>query len=139
MKALLAWSIYSLLDYKNKEKNKDKGITMDVLKGINLAVRFLLELCMLAAVGYWGFQTQSGWGMKLILGIGLPLLIAVVWGLFVAPKAIYPLSGVPHMVLALILLGSGAVALFASGKPTLGWVYAITLIVNQVLLIIWKQ
>lgn len=112
---------------------------MDVLKGINLAVRFLLELCMLAAVGYWGFETQSGWAMKLILGIGLPLLIAVIWGLFVAPRAIYPLSGIPNLVLALILLGSGAVALFASGNSTLGWVYAITLIVNQVLLVVWKQ
>lgn len=112
---------------------------MDVLKGINLAVRFLLELCMLAAVGYWGFKTQSGWGMKLMLGIGLPVLIAVVWGLFVAPRAIYPLSGIPHLVLALILLGSGVVALFASGNPTLGWVYALILVVNQVLLILWKQ
>jgi hypothetical protein len=112
---------------------------MDVPKGINLAVRFLLELCMLAAVGYWGFKTQSGWGMRLMLGIGLPLLIAVVWGLFVAPRAVYPLSGLPHLVLALILLGLGAVALFASGHPTLGWVYAIILIVNQLLMILWKQ
>ena len=117
----------------------DKGITMDVLKGINLVVRFLLELCMLAAVGYWGFKTQSGWGMKLILGIALPLLIAAGWGLFVAPRAIYPLRGIPHLVLALILLGSGAVALFASGNPTLGWVYAIILIINQVLLVMWKH
>jgi hypothetical protein len=126
-----------LLEYN--KKNKNKGITMDALKGINLAVRFLLELCMLAAVGYWGFKSQSGWGMKLMLGIGLPLLIAMIWGLFVAPKAIYPLSGIPHLLLALILLGSGAVALFASGNPTLGWVYTIILIVNQVLLILWKQ
>lgn len=112
---------------------------MDVLKGINLAVRFLLELCMLAAVGFWGFKTQSGWGMKLMLGIGLSLLIAGVWGLFVAPRAIYRLSGIPHLLLALILLSSGAVALFASGHPTLGWVYAIILIVNQVLLVLWNQ
>ena len=94
---------------------------------------------MLAAVGYWGFKTQSGWWMKLTLGIGLPILIAVVWGLFVAPRAMYPLRGIPHLVLALILLGSGAVALFASGIPTLGWIYAITLVVNQVLLVLWKQ
>jgi hypothetical protein len=112
---------------------------MNVLKGINLAVRFLLELCMLAAVGYWGFKTQSGWGMRLMLGVGLPLLIAVIWGLFVAPRAIYPLRGIPHLVLSLILLSSGALALFASGHPTLGWVYTIILIVNQVLLILWKQ
>ena len=112
---------------------------MVALKGINLAVRFLLELCMLAAVGYWGFQSQSGWGMKLLLGIGLPLLIVVIWGLFVAPKAFYPLRGIPHLVLSLILLGSGALALFASGNPTLGWVYTIILILNQILLMLWKQ
>jgi hypothetical protein len=112
---------------------------MDILKGSNLLLRFLLELCLLAAVGYWGFKTQSGWAMKILFGIGLPVLIAVIWGLFVAPKATYPLSGIPHLVLALILLGSGAVALFASGNPTLGWVYSIILIVNQVLLVLWKQ
>ena len=112
---------------------------MDVLKGINLAFRFLLELCMLAAVGYWGFKTQSGWGMKLLLGIGLPVVIAVVWSLFLAPRALSPLRGMTHLLLSLILLGSGAVALFASGHPTLGWMYAIILILNQVLLILWKQ
>ena len=45
---------------------------MNVFKGLNLLVRFLLELCMLAAIGYWGFKTGSGWVMKVILGIGLP-------------------------------------------------------------------
>jgi hypothetical protein len=94
---------------------------------------------MLAAIGYWGFKANSGWAMKIIFGVGLPVLIAVVWGLFVAPKAMYPLSGVPHLALALTLLGSGAVALFASGNPTLGWVYAIILVINQVLLVLWKQ
>ena len=33
---------------------------MDALKMLNLAVRFLLELCMLAAVGYWGFRDSIG-------------------------------------------------------------------------------
>ncbi len=112
---------------------------MDVLKALNLLVRFLLELCMLAAVGYWGFKTHSGWAMKIIFGIGLPILIAVIWGVFVAPKATYPLSSIPHLALELILLGSGAAALFLSGKPSLGWAYLVLLIVNEVLLIVWKQ
>jgi uncharacterized protein DUF2568 len=110
---------------------------MDILKTLNLAVRFLLELCMLAAVGYWGFKTRAGL-MRIVLGIGLPILLIVIWSLFVAPKAAYPLRGIPHMLLSLILLGSGALALFASGRADLGWVYAIILIVNQVLLIVWK-
>ena len=112
---------------------------MDVMKGLNLLVRFLLELCMLAAVGYWGFKTQSGWPMKILFGIGLPVLTAVLWGRFIAPKATHPLRGASYLALELVLLGSGAVALFASGKPTLGWIYTITLIVHKVLQILWKQ
>ncbi|HEU0291564.1 MAG TPA: YrdB family protein [Anaerolineales bacterium] len=112
---------------------------MDALKMLNLLVRFLLELCMLAAVGYWGFKTQSGWLMKVLFGIGLPVLIAVLWGLFLAPRATYPLMGASYLTLELILFASGAVTLFASGKPTLGWPYTIILIVNKILLVLWKQ
>lgn len=112
---------------------------MAILKTLNLLVRFLLELCMLAAVAYWGFKTQSSWPMKILLGIGLPILIAVLWGIFLAPRATHPLSGISFLALELILFGSGAVALFASGKPNLGWVYIIILIVNKVMLTVWKQ
>ena len=112
---------------------------MDALKMLNLAVRFLLELCMLVAVGYWGFKTQSSWFMRIIFGIGLPVLIAVLWGTFLAPKATRPLSGASFLTLELILISTGAFALFSSGKPTLGWIYTIILIVNKILLIVWKQ
>jgi hypothetical protein len=112
---------------------------MELLKGTNLLVRFLLELCMLAAAGYWGFKTQSGWLLKVLLGIGLPALIAVVWGLFVAPKATYPLQGLSRLALELLLFGIGAVALFASGRVNLAWIYLIVLAINEVLLFVWKQ
>ena len=110
---------------------------MDILKGLNLLVRFLLEICMLAAVGYWGFRTGSGWVVRVLLGIGLPILIAVVWGMFVAPKAMYPLHGAAHLALGFILLSSGAAALFLGGRADLGWIYAISLVANQVLMILW--
>jgi hypothetical protein len=112
---------------------------MDALKILNLMVRFLLELCLLAAVGYWGFKTQSGWLLKILFGIGLPALLATLWGLFVAPKAIYPLNAAAHLTLELVLLALGAVALFASGKPAIGWAYTIILVVNKILLVLWKQ
>ncbi len=112
---------------------------MDILKSLNLGVQFLLELGMLIAVGYWGFKTHSGWALKIVLGIGLPVLIAVIWGLFAAPKATYPLYGWSHQVLEIVLLGSGALALFASGRGTLGWIYTVVLIISEVLVIVWKQ
>src|SRR5512139_1997436 len=98
---------------------------MNALKGINLGVRFLLELSMLAALGYWGFKTHSSWSMKILLGIGLPILIAAIWGRFMAPRSAHRLSGVPFTVMDILLLGSGAVALYASGQPALAWTYAV--------------
>ena len=112
---------------------------MSLLKMLNLLVRFLLELCMLAAVGYWGFKTQSEWLMKILLGIGSPILIAVLWGMFLAPRAVRPLSGASFLTLELTLFASGALALFASGKPTLGWIYALAVLVNKILLTTLKQ
>ena len=112
---------------------------MDVLKMLNLAIRFLLELCMYVAVGYWGFKSQSIWVLKILFGIGLPVLMAVLWGTFLAPKATRPLSGASFLILELILFSSGAIALFASGKSTLGWVYIIILAVNKILLNVMKQ
>ena len=112
---------------------------MNILKGINLGVRFLLELCMLAAVGYWGFTTHASWALKLLLGIGLPLLIAVIWGLIMAPKSTRRLSGIPFTIMDFILLGSGAVALYASGLTTLAWIYAVVLVISEVLRLVWKQ
>ena len=33
---------------------------LEVIKGANLALRYLLELCALGALGYWGFKTGGG-------------------------------------------------------------------------------
>ena len=112
---------------------------MNALKSINLGVRFLLELCMLAAVGYWGFKTGSNWFLKIILGIGGPVLIAVIWGMFVAPKATYPLHGFVLLAMEAILFGLGVVVLYATGKHSLAWSFAVVVVVNRVLMLVWKQ
>jgi Protein of unknown function (DUF2568) len=50
---------------------------MIVFKDANLALAFLLELCALAGLGYWGFVTGGGLPAKIGLGVGVPLLAAV--------------------------------------------------------------
>ncbi len=112
---------------------------MNILKSLNLAIRFLLELCMLVAIGYWGFSTHTGWVLKVIFGVGLPILLIVIWGLLLAPRATHRLRGALYILLSLVLLGSGAIALFAAGRAALGWIYAAILVINQILLMVWKQ
>ena len=112
---------------------------MNVLKSINLAVRFLLELCLLVTVGYWGFKTGSGWFLKSLLGIGAPLLVAVIWGTFVAPKAAYHLHGFMLLALEAILFGAGIVSLIATKNYSLAWGFAVIVIINRTLLFVWGQ
>ena len=58
---------------------------MGPLLAANLTIRFLIELCALAALCYWGFATGNGTLAELALGLGTPAL-AVLGGAFVAPK-----------------------------------------------------
>lgn len=112
---------------------------MNALMGINLAVRFLLEICILITVGYWGFKTGSGWPLKLLLGIGVPALIAVIWGMFGAPNSVFHLQGLLLLVLELIIFGSGVAALFLTKNHSLAWALSLTMIVNRILMLIWRQ
>lgn len=112
---------------------------MDAIKSLNLGIRFLLELCVLAAVGYWGFKTGSGWFLKILLGIGAPLLIAVLWGALGAPKAPYHLIGLGLLALEVVVFGSGVAALFATKHDALAWGFAAILVINRVLMFVWQQ
>ena len=48
---------------------------------INLLVAFLLELVALFAFGFWGWYVGDGI-FKILLAIALPVLGAVIWGVF---------------------------------------------------------
>ena len=87
------------------------------MKAANLALRFALELCAFAALGYWGSQATSSAVWCAVLAIATPAAAIVVWGLFVAPKARVKVSGPVRWAIELVVFGSAAVAL-AAVAPT---------------------
>ncbi len=107
-------------------------------KRANLAAHFLLELCALGAVGYWGFAVGGNPVAKLALGLGAPLLAATVWGLFVAPKAAFPLDMPLRLVPEALVFGSAVAALFATGHPLPAVCLAVLAAVNRALVLTWK-
>jgi hypothetical protein len=109
------------------------------LYDLNIALRFLLEVCALVALGYWGFQTGRGLLLSFGLGIGAPLLAALAWGAFVSPQAQVPLPEPAKILLALVILGLGAAALAAVGRPTLAGVFGVLILINTILLYLWGQ
>ncbi len=105
---------------------------MEVVKGLLLGVRFGLELAALAALGYWGFTTDGGTLTKIILGLGAPLLAAVLWGLFVSPKARFG-NEVLRGVVEAVVFGGAVLALADAGHPQLSIAFAVVAVVDSVL------
>jgi len=108
-------------------------------KSVNLVLRFLLELCAFGALGYWGFVVGENVFVKILLGIGAPVLAAVVWGLFVSPKAAVPLDLPLRLVPEALVFGSAAGALYATGHPELAVALLILPAVNRALIFAWGQ
>ena len=105
-----------------------------LIKNANLAMAFILELGVLVALGYWGFQTGQGTIARIGLGFGAPAVAVVVWGLFGAPKAVWHLDGPWRLILEVVFFGSAAVALFAAGQHVLGVAFALVFVLNSVLI-----
>ncbi len=112
---------------------------MEVIKPINLLVRFLLELCLLAALGYWGFQTGQEMVGKVGLGIGLPLVAAVTWGIFLAPASDRRLPEPWLLLLELFLFGAALAALYNTQQHFLALSFGLIYSINKILMVIWRQ
>jgi hypothetical protein len=87
-----------------------------MIKNFNLGLRFFLELVVLVSLGYWGFKINASLIFKVCLGIGLPLIIAVIWGIFGSPKAVWKISKPFHWVLLFTIYLFSAFTLFIPGK-----------------------
>jgi uncharacterized membrane protein YphA (DoxX/SURF4 family) len=112
---------------------------MEVIKATNLALRFLLELCALAALGYWGYQTGTGQVQKVAPAIGAPLLLAVISAWVVSPNAAVALPAPAPLLLGVALLELAAPALAATGRPTLAVVFGVIVVLNAGLMVAWGQ
>ena len=104
------------------------------MKPANDAVRFLVvELGSLAAVAYWGFHEHSAWGAKVLLGVGGPLLIAVVWGIWMAPRASRRAPEGVRTLIELVIFGTATAALAASAGAGLAIAFGAIALANTVL------
>jgi hypothetical protein len=112
---------------------------MHAIKAANLGLRFLLELCALAALAYWGTQAGRGLLLRLVLGIGAPLVAAVVWGTFVAPKATVPVSAPVRILIEVVIFGLAALGLAAAGRSYLAWALVVVFVINDLLLYAWGR
>jgi Protein of unknown function (DUF2568) len=106
----------------------------------NLALRFVLELAGLAAFGYAGFAVPDGLALKVLLGLGGPIIAAVLWGVFASPRARVPLPGrAAQIAFESVWFGSAAAALAVAGRAWLGLALVVFFMINRLLMYLWRQ
>ena len=68
-----------------------------------------------------------------------PLAVAIVWGLFVSPKARVPLSRSLWIAVQVLLFGGAVAGLLAVDQVVLGVLFAVAVAVNLALVLFWHQ
>jgi Protein of unknown function (DUF2568) len=103
-------------------------------RAVNLTVAFLIEVVALVAFAWWGFHlSEAGW-VRALVGVGVPIVTAVAWGLFLAPRATFKLPRVVQLVLKAVVFGAATAAIIASSSLLLGIVFAAIVVVNTALI-----
>lgn len=102
---------------------------------LNLALRFLLELAALAAVGVWGWQRGDGL-LRFVLGLGLPIVVAAVWGTFRVPNdpgaAPVAVPGIVRLAFELLFFSFATWALFDVGAMLPGSILGLAVLIHYV-------
>ena len=107
---------------------------MALLQNANLALAFLLELVAIASFAYWGFNASDSTVLKIVLGVGTPIVAIVLWGVFAAPRSERRLQGSAYLVFKVIFFALAILALIAAGSVTLGLIFALVFVANTMLI-----
>jgi hypothetical protein len=107
--------------------------TIGGVKTFALALRFLLELAALAALGYAGISTVDG-ALGWLLGASLVVTAAVAWGLFVAPRARIAARTPVRFAVEVAVFAAACAGLLVAGRPRLAAALATLYAADRLLL-----
>ena len=107
--------------------------------GINLGLRFLLEVAALAALAYAGYLLAPVGLLSWIAAGVLPLAFATVWGAFIAPRAPNRLRDPGKLIVEIVLFGGAATAIYIAGYPGLSLLYGVIVAGNLALMFYFEQ
>lgn len=106
---------------------------------INLTIRFLLELASLFVIGLWGWEQSETW-IRFILAIGLPLIFAIIWGVFAVPndpsrsgKTVIATSGIIRLAIELAFFAFAVWALYNLKYASLSWILGVIVAFHYIL------
>lgn len=106
---------------------------------INLALRFVLEILALIAAGKWGWHQSEGW-LRYALAIGIPIVLAVIWGTFAVPDdpsrsgmAPVPTPGMIRFFIEIAIFGFATWVIIDMGFSRTGLVFGIIILLHYLI------
>jgi hypothetical protein len=109
---------------------------MQLIKQANLGLSFLLELGLLAAFGFWGFQAGNTTIAKIGLCVLAVLVFILFWGILMAPRSARRLQMPWYALMELALFGLGVWALYSTGMQSPAMTLGLLFVINQIILYI---
>jgi len=105
----------------------------------NLLLRFTLEIVALVSLGQWAWRASEGiW--RYVFGIGLPLLMAALWGIFAVPddpsrggKPLAPISGRLRLAMEGAFFTMAALAMLNRGQLVLAGAFVVAVLLHYFL------
>jgi hypothetical protein len=98
-----------------------------------LALAFAVELLTMGVLAWAGASASGGTAVRVLLAIAGPVVLAVIWGLVMAPRARRRLPEPSRLVAELVIFAASAAALALAGHVLPAVVYAVIAISVAVL------
>lgn len=93
-------------------------------------VDVLAFLCALFAFGtlaVWGF-TAWPFPWNVVIGVAAPLIVLVLWALFVSPRAVLLVHPFVRALVELLVYAAATIVWWSSGSPWIGLAFAVVAI-----------
>jgi Protein of unknown function (DUF2568) len=109
-----------------------------MVRGANLALKFLLELAAVAALAYWG-TTIDGGVVGVLIAIAAAATTITLWGRFAAPRSQHRLPMSSRVPFELTVFALAALALLDAGQTAPAAILATLAVANIALLTLLNQ
>lgn len=104
------------------------------MRGLNLALKFLLEIAALASFGYAAYGSTRNPVLAVAAAFLVPLAAAVIWGVFAAPKSQRRLREHGLLIFETLFFAAAALALVLAGDRSGGIVLFTLFLLNAAML-----
>ncbi|MDX2776042.1 YrdB family protein [Streptomyces caniscabiei] len=104
---------------------------MDTLKDLNFIILFLVELAMLCNFAVWGFTLKKPVIVQYLIGIGAPVMVILLWGMFFSPDPAFILVQPWNAMGEYALFTLSAVAVARAGRVSWAKTFFIVAIISE--------